>query len=47
MLIFVLDGVPYVRGYNLESNLKNETEHCSTTVFPNYNYEQKIVAAGV
>ena len=42
ILILVHDGVPYVEGYNAEVALKNETDRCRTTVFPNYNSEHKL-----
>ena len=41
------DSIPYTKGYNKEAKLKNELEHCATVVYPNYNYEQKLVIAGV
>ena len=26
---------------------KNELVHCATTVYPNYNYEQKLAVGGI
>ena len=36
-----------IKGYNKEVGVRGELEHCSTSVFPNYNYEQKLDIVGV
>ena len=40
-MIFVHDSVPDIEEYTQEVKEKNEMEHCSTTVSPNYTYDQK------
>ena len=46
IIILIYDCAPYTKGYDLEGEAKGEMEHCSTTVYPNNNYEQKLVITG-
>ena len=45
VIIFIHDGVPLIEGHVV--GRKDEVEHCSSWVYPDYNYEQKLAVAGV
>ena len=38
VLIFVHNAIPCVPGCNMMRSEENETEHCSTSIYPPYNY---------
>ena len=46
VVIFVRDSVPYTTEYDVVVKIKNELEHCAISVYPNYNYEPRVVVVG-
>ena len=47
MIILIHDCVPCALGRDYVIKQKSDMEHCSTVVYPNYNYEQKLTVAGI
>ena len=47
MIIYGHESAPYLPRKNQITTVKGEMEYCSTTVFPNHNYEQSLVVVGV
>ena len=47
VLIFIHHTVPCVPGYNMVGNIEAEMEHCSTTLYPQYDYGMPLNIVGV
>ena len=47
VLIFVHNSIPCVKGHGRMVKQKGEMGHCSTTLYPNYNYNQALELVGV